>query len=498
MRILIPAALAIMLFVSACSNNNKTSLKYLNTQKLVEQTFTINTQEDTAIITKDGIKVFIPANAIEAGNKTITLTIKEALDLEDMLRAGLTTTGDKGILTSDGMFYIGTKERSDIKKPLQISLPTLATDDSMQLYKGIEENGKINWQSPENIHKTTHAFTDTGRTIFTTNCVSCHGIDKPLIGPALAWEDKHRSRQWLQNFTRSPATVLKNGDKYACCIFAQYHSEMTEFNNLTDNEIDAVYRYIDKISKQMGLPENTSYNSCDSCEYYHDYYYSLTRKRDSLVKDNGKMVNIKVTEPADADPNADNGTIPDKVRPESFYAEYYQFNITVFGWYNIDDLVAGRFNSVESNLKVTLNSTGTSRLEVFIVLPEFKVFTEGGLLNSGSAYGFYTDDGQIFLPQAAKAFVFALGEEKGKLYFGETSFITSLSASIPIDVHESTQKEMDDFFKKIKRQKFFFSINKTKNFDSIKSLDEEIDNARRISDACSCQVSPTASTIKLQ
>jgi len=61
----------------------------------------------------------------------------------------------------------------------------------MQLYKGNEENGKINWQPPT-IEKSTTEFTDFGKFLFTQNCTSCHVIDKKLTGPSLAWMDKGR------------------------------------------------------------------------------------------------------------------------------------------------------------------------------------------------------------------------------------------------------------------------------------------------------------------
>ncbi len=111
MRKLIIICLIICLAsVYACnSNTENTASKYLNADNLTVQSFIINTAVDTNITTKQCIKISIPKGAIEAASQNVTLEIKEALSLDAMLKAGLTTQTKDGILSSEGMFYIATK-----------------------------------------------------------------------------------------------------------------------------------------------------------------------------------------------------------------------------------------------------------------------------------------------------------------------------------------------------------------------------------------------------
>jgi hypothetical protein len=121
------------LLLTACNENkNGIADSIMNTGNLTAQSFSINTKQDTALTTKDGIKINIAAGSIEASTDIVTLEIKEAISLEAMLKAGLTAQSDKGLLSSDGMFYITTKETSVIKKPIEVSVPTEFADNRMQ------------------------------------------------------------------------------------------------------------------------------------------------------------------------------------------------------------------------------------------------------------------------------------------------------------------------------------------------------------------------------
>ncbi|MEN9685465.1 MAG: hypothetical protein RLZZ28_1251 [Bacteroidota bacterium] len=85
-----------------------------------------------------------------------------------------------------------------------------------------------------------------GKTLFQTNCASCHAVHKKLTGPALTgvedrWPDKTRLYAWIKN----NAAVLKSGDKYANDLFVEYNKvAMTQFPSLSDKDIDAILGYI--------------------------------------------------------------------------------------------------------------------------------------------------------------------------------------------------------------------------------------------------------------
>ena len=89
-----------------------------------------------------------------------------------------------------------------------------------------------------------------GKTLFTTNCTSCHAVKAKLIGPALAgvnnrWPDKKKLHDYIHN----SQAVIKE-DAYAKSVFeANNKVIMTPFPNLSDDQIDAILQYIQEEEK---------------------------------------------------------------------------------------------------------------------------------------------------------------------------------------------------------------------------------------------------------
>jgi len=63
-------------------------------------------------------------------------------------------------------------------------------------------------------------------------------------------------KQWLINYTRNNYKVKKSGDKYALTLSGKF-GVMTDFEYLSDGQIEAIYRYIDTVSKRLGIVEPT-------------------------------------------------------------------------------------------------------------------------------------------------------------------------------------------------------------------------------------------------
>jgi cytochrome c553 len=88
-----------------------------------------------------------------------------------------------------------------------------------------------------------------GKTLFTINCASCHGVLKKGSGPALTgfetrgpWADRAKLYDWVHN----PAKFMQ-GDPYTAGLKAQYGIVMTAFPALTNQEIDAIADYINSV-----------------------------------------------------------------------------------------------------------------------------------------------------------------------------------------------------------------------------------------------------------
>lgn len=106
---------------------------------------------------------------------------------------------------------------------------------------------------------------DAGKTLFKSQCQSCHLPDKKMTGPALQyvrqrWIDNadyegKSGEDWLYDWIRNNATVLATGHTYANALYNEYDkSVMTLFPQLSNEEIDAILYYADNFDKGGGVP----------------------------------------------------------------------------------------------------------------------------------------------------------------------------------------------------------------------------------------------------
>lgn len=89
-----------------------------------------------------------------------------------------------------------------------------------------------------------------GKTLFNTNCASCHGLDRKMTGPALRHieqklaDEQGLDREWMASWIRNSAALIKSGDDYANKIFDEYNGvAMTAFPQLSDQDIADILAY---------------------------------------------------------------------------------------------------------------------------------------------------------------------------------------------------------------------------------------------------------------
>jgi mono/diheme cytochrome c family protein len=88
-------------------------------------------------------------------------------------------------------------------------------------------------------------------TLFEKSCYSCHNIgggDKK--GPDLKGVTTRRSREWLQRYISTPATLNRNGDPDAVALFKKFAPEVMPDQAITPEQIDSVLNLIDELSKK--------------------------------------------------------------------------------------------------------------------------------------------------------------------------------------------------------------------------------------------------------
>lgn len=127
--------------------------------------FTIDPTKDTTLVTLSGIVLDVPRGAFtDSAGKPLTspvrVTLLEALDPLDIMRAGLSTMSGDTLLETGGMFNFdaqanGSAVKIDPAKPITAMVPSFDGQEDMQLYQGVKRaDGVIDWRNPRPLTKS--------------------------------------------------------------------------------------------------------------------------------------------------------------------------------------------------------------------------------------------------------------------------------------------------------------------------------------------------------
>lgn len=100
------------------------------------------------------------------------------------------------------------------------------------------------------------ASINKGKTLFRHNCASCHNknMKDDMSGPALAGVEERWSnypREDLYNYIKTSQKVINDGHPQALIVWEDWKPTiMSNFPNLTNEDIKAILIYIKEISKQ--------------------------------------------------------------------------------------------------------------------------------------------------------------------------------------------------------------------------------------------------------
>jgi mono/diheme cytochrome c family protein/NADH:ubiquinone oxidoreductase subunit 3 (subunit A) len=102
----------------------------------------------------------------------------------------------------------------------------------------------------------TPALDGKGEQLFKENCKSCHKVHEESVGPALVGVTTKRSPEWLHSWVKNNAVFRASGDKEAIAIYEKYKkAEMTAFPTLTNEDIDAIFAYVESVPKTVDGPK---------------------------------------------------------------------------------------------------------------------------------------------------------------------------------------------------------------------------------------------------
>jgi mono/diheme cytochrome c family protein len=522
------ATLAILTaIIIACNTGNKNKSLLLKPDDIIADEYVINIDKDTTLQTKNGALLKIPKGSLatDKGN-TVVLEIKEAYSMQQMILAGLTTQSDGQPLSSGGMIYINAKggQNVTIKQAIKVAIPTDNLADSMQLFKGeTDASGNLNWKEPKPLPENKQLSSiQKGEQLFQLRCSNCHTIGKDATGPNLAHVKKRFSEpsegNWkyydhgfylnerVGSFDRAKKDTTTLSEQlgndyyhpdpyylYKCNLIGQFGSIGPRlFTDSSDNGLLSIYNYIQNESdkRNLSLPTHANLLDCvDSCILYSE---TITRLENQKIEIEEKRKNLIDQSPSSTEEvKVKTGSIPEPpvdfdnlVSPSSNKGVYYQFTIETFGWYNIDVLLSGMIGNIESELQVRITGSYKEKLDIFLIIPEQK----------------------IFLPQNARAYVLALTESESSIAFNLFDFTTSKSQKIEMELKSSTKEAFNIALSKLSDNNLKISVKDSENADSIrktdadlKTINEELKKAENLKPKnCDCECGSKTDTVTLK
>lgn len=298
----------LMLMLSACESEKETPQAFiLSTENLPKTTFQFSTDRDTILIAKEGTIFHIPANAFvdkndEVYKGVVEIELLEAFSLEDMVLGNLTTVSDDGRwLESSGMFRFSIKGKGKIlkvnpKSKVMLSLPAFDLQDDSQIFYGnLQEQGTVIWSLADDLEvDNSNQRLLLGHRLLLKECASCHNINliHDMTGPALAWVTKRwKSMDDLIAFTKNSEGFAASGNLRAKAMVLWAPSAMIAFYHLSDEEIKAIYYYIDETARARKI-DSTGQDTLSAAYFQASETFYLLYQVSSKLDQPFNWVNI--------------------------------------------------------------------------------------------------------------------------------------------------------------------------------------------------------------
>ncbi len=495
-RFIILVTITALLF--SCSKNTATNLHdILNETNLPQQVFEVNIKRDTTLLTSSGCVVKIAAGSLQSENENVNLEIKEAIQLKDILQAGLTTKSGNKSLSSAGMIYINVAKgyKATIIKPIEVLVPSKTYNPSMQVYKGEkQDNGDIDWQNPTALAADeTSKKISAGEQLFKAACSNCHKVDIDYTGPSLLGITYRRQKKWLFDFMKSPAEMIGKGDCYSNELFKKWKpTVMTAFPALENGGgLDSIFAYIKAETDKRGMG-NIVYEKtcCDSCEKYQRELNKLEGEKDKLIDEQEEYFNVDRT--IEMNKNLAIADTTKQNDSDNITSTFYTIDVKTFGWYNVDVLYENETFSKQSVLFANIQGQENSNYIVSLVIPNRKIFMTGDIGDNGKEYVFKESNGEIILPQNELCYIVAYAQKEEKIYFGKTTFKAGLKQTIVVNTKEINK---DTFIKEFSNIGIESEIEDVKNVKEIKNTNMKIDSLKKfLPKNCDCDFLKKAQT----
>jgi mono/diheme cytochrome c family protein len=116
-----------------------------------------------------------------------------------------------------------------------------------------------------------------GKALFQANCASCHNPLKDATGPALQGMSKtFPSKEWGYKWIHNSSALIASGDKTANEIYNKFNkTQMTAFPQLTNEEIDAILKYVDEYKAPVAAVATTAGGDGEDTATQNSWVYTL-------------------------------------------------------------------------------------------------------------------------------------------------------------------------------------------------------------------------------
>ncbi len=365
--------LLFLLSLGACQPEETASTKNV----LPIESFEIKVGSDTTITTSRGIILHFSPQTLIAKEEKVTIAVKAALSRFEMVSEGLSSLTTEGeLLESMGMFHLDSPSEVQINAayPIQVKLPSDKMTTAAKVFTGSNVGKTVKWEESTALDSSAvFRRIAQGAQLFDQYCTNCHNLNlrDQLTGPALGRITSFRDSSFLMAFTRNSQQLIAAGDTLALCLFQAWNnSVMTSFDSLSDPQIWSIYEYIESESIARGI-STSEMTYLDTCDLNIDPFGHTTAQGIEYSYDaNGNII--------DSTNRTDTGYryTPPPVSPSfprssnrstlSQQLDYYEFDLSEFGWYNVDLYTNAEVGEIE-NFKFKLELDDPERFNGFAI-----------------------------------------------------------------------------------------------------------------------------------
>lgn len=447
----IKSYLILILFFLSCDQNHK------NNDSLAQNEFSIKPHEQNIIQGNEGTILIIPAGALvyEDGSKiqeAVRIKLEEAYTLSDILAKNLDTRAGNQLLVTAGMINLDAQTVSGKKVVIangkEINLQVARNSLDSNEYKFFTR-GETGWENPQNPNPyLTYWPIEKHSKIYIS-------LDTSLLK---SWEALRfsRSKDAFKDFSfqdsLSLSTFLK--DNYNIPDFIT--DELLDQSFISSKEYEDRFLALPILGERMIAVHLSYVKNLDKPLWVADSLAIVLLKED--------LSNFEEEEKTGADYkfhlNCYNKLLKFKAERKTSFAKerltqenreklqaayekiamdklIQSFRIRTFGWHNIDFFYR-KTELIPTVLVVDCNKAVQS---VALVLADVKSVIQG-TANSNNQFCFgFTGECETRLPHT-KAYVIALGQEKGQLLFAQKEILIGQDKEVELDLQPSSKKEI--------------------------------------------------------